>query len=97
MNFSINTNIYLFSILQESLMNNLLHVQVIHVMILIEEAGDQIQLTVHEDGKGFEIDKQTRKSGLTRMRERAASINGQLTIQSDLGKGTRVLVSVAKQ
>ncbi|HWK05837.1 MAG TPA: PAS domain-containing sensor histidine kinase [Puia sp.] len=91
------TKIDLFRICQESLMNILLHAQANHVKITLEEMCDRIQLTVQDDGKGFAVDKQKRKSGLVRMRERAASINGQLTIQSAIGMGTQVRISVAKQ
>jgi PAS domain S-box-containing protein len=87
----------LFRICQESLMNILLHAQAGHVKIAIEDAGNKIQLIVTDDGKGFAVDQQKQRSGLIRMRERAASINGQLTIQSDAGKGTRICVTIAKQ
>jgi len=90
------TKIDLFRICQESLMNILLHAQASEVNIHIEEAGDQIKLTIQDDGKGFIPEQQVRKSGLIRMRERAASINGRLHIESEPGKGTRVCVSIGK-
>ena len=85
-----------FRICQESLSNILLHAYANSVKISIEDIGDEICLCIIDDGKGFDIKQQTQTSGLTGMRERVASINGQLTIESETGKGTRIYVAVAK-
>jgi PAS domain S-box-containing protein len=87
----------LFRICQEALTNILAHAEASHVRIDIGEAGGQIRLTIFDDGKGFVVDQQKRRSGLVRMRERAASINGHLTIQSKAGEGTLIAVTIAKQ
>jgi PAS domain S-box-containing protein len=86
-----------FRICQESLTNIINHAQASNVKIRIEDVDDKIQLTIIDDGKGFDIDQQKQTSGLISMRERAASINGQLNIQSEIGVGTRVCVTIAKQ
>jgi PAS domain S-box-containing protein len=86
----------LFRICQECLMNTSSHAQANQVRVVVEDTGDRIQLVVHDDGKGFDVGQQKRKPGFTRMRERALSINGELTIQSEAGKGTRVCVSIAR-
>ncbi|HEV9037317.1 MAG TPA: PAS domain-containing sensor histidine kinase [Puia sp.] len=86
----------LFRICQEALMNTLNHAQANHVTVRIEDRVRQLQLTVTDDGQGFDVAKQQRKSGMTRMRERAASINAQLTIDSAPGKGTTVAVTISK-
>ncbi|HTI07693.1 MAG TPA: PAS domain-containing sensor histidine kinase [Puia sp.] len=96
-NLTDEIRIDLFRICQEALMNILNHAQASHVKITIEEVGDQIRLTILDDGKGFDVEPQKWKPGLIRMRERAASINGQLTIRSEAGKGTSVMVSIARQ
>lgn len=86
-----------FRICQESLGNIMLHAQANSVKISIEEIGNEIGLCIADDGKGFDISEQNQTSGLTSMRERAVSINGRLTIESEPGKGTRICVRVAKQ
>jgi signal transduction histidine kinase len=93
---SAEVKIDLFRICQEALLNTLNHAQASEVRIRIEEADDKIQLTILDNGKGFEVMQQKRKPGLIRMRERAASINSQLSIESEPGKFTLVKVSVAK-
>ena len=87
----------LFRICQGALMNTLNHAQASQVSVTIADTGKHIQLTVSDDGQGFEVGKHHRNPGLIRMRERAASINGELTIQSEVGKGTRICVSIEKQ
>jgi len=51
-------------------------------------------LTVTDDGCGFEPGKQKKKGGLMRMRERASSINARLAIDSGVGKGTTITVTI---
>jgi PAS domain S-box-containing protein len=87
----------LFRIGQESLNNILKHAQATQVRISVEEAENLIRLTVMDDGKGFDTNQQKRQRGLVRMRERAASINAELTIHSAPGKGTAVTVIVPKR
>lgn len=86
----------LFRICQESLQNILKHAQAGEVRVSIQELGEQIRLTILDDGKGFDQMQQKLQSGLIRMRERAASINGQLTIHSVPGKGTAISVVIPK-
>ena len=86
----------LFRICQECLVNTLTHGQASYVRVVIEEKGGRLQMVITDDGKGFDIEMNKRKPGLVRMRERAASINGELTIHSEIDKGTRICVSVGK-
>ena len=85
-----------FRICQEALTNIMDHAEASNVTICIEDLGDKINLCIEDDGKGFDLHKQHPRPGLIRIRERAASINGYLAIQSDAGKGTRVCVTVTK-
>ena len=96
-NLSQEIKLDFFRICQESLTNVMYHAQANKVKISIEDVDDKIQLTIIDDGKGFDMDQQKQSSGLISMRQRAASINGQLTIQSEIGRGTRVGVTIAKQ
>ena len=86
----------LFRICQESLQNTLKHAQASQVSVSIENRGKQIVLGITDNGKGFAPGQQKRQPGLIRMRERAASINAQLTIDSAPGKGTAISVVIPK-
>ncbi|HJY22025.1 MAG TPA: ATP-binding protein, partial [Hanamia sp.] len=86
-----------FRICQESLSNVMHHAEAYSVKISIKDMGNTIRLSVTDDGKGFEVKKQLKISGITNMRERVASINGKLIIQSKIGEGTNVSVTIPKQ
>ena len=66
------------------------------VKIRIEDVDDTIQLTIIDDGKGFDINQKKQTSGLANMRGRAASINGRLTVQSKPGNGTMICLAIEK-
>jgi signal transduction histidine kinase len=85
-----------FRICQESLSNIMYHAEATNVTISIKEADDTIYLVITDDGRGFNPDHIEQSSGLTRIREITASINGDVSIHSEPGKGTRIYVTVAK-
>ncbi len=87
----------LFRICQEGLQNILKHAQATEVKVAIEEAGNQIRMTILDNGKGFAQTQQKRSSGLTRMRERAASINAILSVDSAPSRGTSISVAIPKR
>lgn len=86
----------LFRIGQEALQNILKHAQATEVKVTIEEAGQRTRMTVLDNGKGFDQTQQKRPSGLVRMRERAASINAVLFIDSAPGRGTTVSLTIPR-
>ena len=57
----------------------------------------RVTLTVRDDGCGFDPlapDVQSKRLGLTSMRERADALGGAMTIESTPGGGTTVRVEV---
>lgn len=85
-----------FRICQEALNNIARHAEAKNVKISIEDVGDKICLCISDDGKGFNSKGPGQKSGITNMKERAASINGRLQIHSEPGKGTEVSLEIIK-
>jgi len=85
-----------FRICQEALLNVMHHANATHVKIKIENLGDRIHLSVIDNGKGFEVLEKKEAFGLTNMHGRAASINGKLSIESKISKGTKVSVIIEK-
>jgi PAS domain S-box-containing protein len=86
-----------FRICQESLTNIMYHARAKKVNIIIEAMAGKIQLSIADDGIGFDLDSLDHSGGLDGIRERATSINGELSIQSTKGVGTRIIVNIAKQ
>ncbi len=85
-----------FRVCQEALTNVMYHAEAKNVLVRLEENNDTFSLTISDDGKGFEIHPHQQTAGLKSMRERANFMNGQLSIQSEKGKGTIVNVIVDK-
>jgi signal transduction histidine kinase len=57
--------------------------------------GRELQVRVHDDGRGFDPEQPTPGHfGLAGMRERAASIGAKLSVTSARGGGTAVLLVV---
>jgi signal transduction histidine kinase len=81
-------------IIQESLTNVRKHARATNVRVDVHKRGDQLVVSVRDDGLGFNPETHTRgefpKFGLTTMRERASSIRGSLEIESAPGAGTTV-------
>ncbi len=86
-----------FRICQESLSNVMNHASANSVKISIKDLGNSLLLSIKDDGKGFEVAKPSKTSGLTNIHERVASINGKLSIHSEIENGTDVCVSVPKK
>ncbi len=85
-----------FRICQEALSNVLAHAEAKSVTITVSETVDKIELCITDDGKGFGVTDKKHKSGFASMHGRAASINGQLHVESAIGKGTKICFTVAK-
>lgn len=83
----------LLRICQEALLNVMHHAHATEVSIRLEEKKKRIELSITDNGKGFEH-KTKQSFGLQNMHGRAASINGKLLIESEKSKGTTVSVSV---
>lgn len=92
-----DTQLDFFRICQEALSNIMNHAGASSVKIRLEKLKDEICLTIQDDGKGFELGKQKITPGLTNIRERVASINGQLKVKTGKGLGTCVCVTISSE
>ena len=74
-----------FRIAQESLRNGVVHRAAHRFTVLLTRSGDDIEMTVTDDGKGFSPDvasRDTSGAGVITMEERARAIGGTLYIAS---------------
>jgi signal transduction histidine kinase len=86
----------LLRIAQEAVSNAAKHSRASKIAVKLSYGADSVSLEVRDDGNGFAMqvpDVESGHFGLRGMHERAEKINGQLRLESNLGKGT--LVSVA--
>lgn len=84
----------LFRILQEGLHNAVKHSGVKSVEVKIAESSSEVQLTIHDSGKGFDVEavRQGKGLGLTSMQERARLLNGTIAFASKPAGGTTIRV-----
>ena len=93
----------LFRIAQEALSNVRRHSKASHALVQVRFLQDRVQLTIEDNGQGFNAPTRmdnlvsTGKLGLIGMHERARMLGGTLTVQSDPGEGTTILVDVPIQ
>ena len=91
----------LFRIVQEALNNVARHAQAstVWIELNLEEAG-VVQLTVRDDGVGFDpaqLPEMFRRGhlGLRQMRERVTGLKGTFALHSEPGHGTEIRVGLA--
>jgi signal transduction histidine kinase len=82
---------------QEAVANATKHGLAANISIELRYEPESVRLTVIDDGQGFAPDQPspTGHFGLLDMRERAQSMGSRLTVDSGLGRGTRIAVEVA--
>lgn len=85
----------IFRILQECLTNIAKHARATKVIVGVAFKPEVIELSIVDDGAGFDPAKTPKNHyGLINMKERARKANGEVSIDSAPGKGTRVLLSI---
>jgi PAS domain S-box-containing protein len=86
----------LYRILQELLNNIQKHAVCAKVFVSLIDHGDSLNLTVEDDGVGFNIHGPSNGIGLTNVISRVNSMNGQIDIESAEKSGTLVNIDVPK-
>ena len=89
----------LFRIAQEALTNVTRYARVEKATVTLRNTPGLIRLTIADDGCGFDPSAARRPArdhgwGLMIMKERAAALGAELTVESAPGRGTRVTVSL---
>jgi two-component system sensor histidine kinase UhpB len=89
--------IALFRVIQEALQNVAKHSGTDRVEVNFRERENEIYVVIRDAGRGFDMREVSGGLGLTGMRERIRIINGTLTIESGLMRGTTIMVRVPLQ
>lgn len=80
-----------YRITEDALTNVLKHAEASMARIrLVIENGDELRLTVEDNGKGFELDASGRGLGIEAMQDYASAVGGACTIWSTPGRGTTI-------
>jgi len=89
----------LYRVAQEALENVSRHAAARHVTVRLDSAARAITLTISDDGQGFDLAAAgvEQRLGLRGMRERADMVGGTLAVESAVGQGTTVKLTIAKK
>lgn len=87
------TKVAFYRIAQEALNNVAKHSQATRSNVALIYREHEVALVVEDNGRGFDVQKApTSHLGLGIMKERAEAMGGKLSIESQVGEGTRVEV-----
>src|SRR5215213_7285767 len=92
--------IVLYRLAQESLTNILKHARATHISLILQRRAEALLMIVEDNGVGFNITtvRQSAQAGhqlgLIGMQERVAQLGGALTIESEPGRGTTIIVRI---
>ncbi len=89
----------LFRIVQEALNNTAKYACAMQVDIELKDDGDELLMTIADDGVGFDAQVVFAKPahwGFAIMRERARALDASFDVKSAPGKGTKILLRIAR-
>lgn len=91
-NIPFKTQIALYRIAQESISNITKYAQATNVIVQISQNNNVLNLTIEDDGIGFDKSEIVYGLGLKNIQNRAQLINGTVEIASNKGEGTTINV-----
>jgi signal transduction histidine kinase len=81
-----------YRVVQEALTNCARHARATRVQVSVARLADRLQVSVVDDGRGFEMTERREGLGIRGLQERVNELGGRLTISSGAGAGTTVAV-----
>jgi signal transduction histidine kinase len=84
----------LLLVVKEAFNNILKHADAQTVSLNLLYLPGRLELTIRDDGRGFEPDSVTRRSGQANLKKRVEELGGQITVGSSPGAGTGIFVTV---
>ena len=89
----------IFRIIQEGFNNIIKHARATRSIIDLNFSGQNLNILIRDDGIGFNFSPDnspvsTGKSGLANMKTRTSMIGGTMSIQSEAGKGSRLIFNI---
>lgn len=83
-----------YRIVQESLTNIFKYAEATEVKVQLKTTPEKLNLTVEDNGKGFDPQQKRSGFGLRGMEERVITVNGQFKLTTSPGKGCRIEVKI---
>ncbi|MGG1662089.1 histidine kinase [Brevibacillus sp. NRS-1366] len=92
--------IHLYRVIQECMNNIIKHSEAEEALITMQFEHTELRIIIEDDGVGFEADQKLRGNhayGIMGMETRIRDIGGEMSISSQIGKGTKVEVILCKK
>lgn len=83
-----------FRIFQEGLNNAIRHADASRVETILQYGEQSLILILRDNGKGFDVDRHVRGTGLNNMHYRASLIGSFFGVESTIGKGTCIQLKI---
>jgi len=94
--FSSTKGIHIFRVIQESINNALKHANPTEISVLLSENQQFITIEIRDNGKGFDKNTVELGNGLENIQHRVQEIGAEITINSEIDKGTSIKITCDK-
>ncbi|WP_162127274.1 tetratricopeptide repeat-containing sensor histidine kinase [Flavobacterium phycosphaerae] len=94
--FSSVEGMNVYRIIQEAINNSLKHARASKITVTIFKEKDTFQITINDNGKGFDEAEILSGNGMNNLKKRAKELNGEITITSQEQSGTTVILCFKK-
>jgi signal transduction histidine kinase len=82
----------LFLVCKEAINNSIKYANPKQINVDIKGSGKKIQISISDNGKGFNTDEVKKGYGLKNMQYRAEQVRYRVTLHSSPGKGTQIII-----
>lgn len=84
----------IYRIIQECIFNIQKHAKAETADILLHIFEQEIKLIIKDDGIGYNVEDKKEGIGISNIKYRLKTLNGKIKIKSELGNGTRIIVTI---
>ncbi|WP_456376627.1 tetratricopeptide repeat-containing sensor histidine kinase [Lutibacter sp.] len=95
-NFSSIKGIHLFRVIQEAINNAVKYAEASEINVTILEQNNTLLIEIKDNGKGFNLNTIVLGNGLENLQKRIHEINGEITFDSEINKGTSIKITCLK-
>ncbi|MGE5942966.1 MAG: tetratricopeptide repeat protein [Flavobacteriales bacterium] len=84
----------MYRIIQEAINNALKYAEAKNITVMFEKVDNQLQISISDDGKGFNINDIQLGNGLNNMKKRAADMGAHIVVESQIDKGSNIVLTI---
>jgi two-component system, NarL family, sensor kinase len=93
--FESKLEILLYRSVHELVHNALKHADCTEINVQMVQEADRLSLTVHDNGKGFDVELGCKGMGLQNIKQRVSVFKGSFTVYSKPGEGTEANIEIS--